>query len=69
MLDVVVNNVPLIADPATTPITTQLLQDHGFWFQDPAMYHPYCPMDYSNATSEEIWCGPLFPSYSLSIPT
>lgn len=55
MVDIVVNNVPLIANASETTITTELLKDHGYWFQDPAYYHPYCPMDYSNATSEEIW--------------
>jgi hypothetical protein len=55
MVDIVVNNVPSLRDPVTQTPTGETLAADGYWFTDPAMYHPYCPVDYSNATSAEQW--------------
>lgn len=55
MVDVVVNNVPSLDDPETTVVTGETLAAHKYWFTDPAMYHPYCAVDYNNATSAEFW--------------
>ena len=55
MVDVVVNNVPSLDDPQTTVVTGETLAAHKYWFTDPAMYHPYCAVDYNNATSAEFW--------------
>lgn len=55
MVDIVVNNVPSTDDPETSVITGETLAAHNLWFTDPAMYHPYCAVDYNNATSAEYW--------------
>ncbi|KAI0698482.1 alpha-amylase [Cytidiella melzeri] len=49
MVDVVVNNV----------MSTSLTPDWSqFMFKDQAHYHTYCPVDYSNITSEQFcWLG------------
>ncbi|KAJ7043269.1 alpha-amylase [Mycena alexandri] len=49
MVDVVVNNV----------MSTSLKPDWStYYFTDPADYHPYCPVDFSNITSEQdCWLG------------
>ncbi|KLO12021.1 alpha-amylase [Schizopora paradoxa] len=51
MVDVVVNNVmALTTDPDLST----------FLFKDKSLYHPYCPVDYSNLTSEQqCWLGDL----------
>lgn len=49
MVDVVVNNV------MSTSLTPDL---STYYFKDPALYHPYCPVDFSNTTSEVLcWLG------------
>ncbi|KAG8904709.1 hypothetical protein FRB99_001295 [Tulasnella sp. 403] len=49
MVDVVVNNV------ASTSMTPDYSQ---YYFKDPSLYHPYCPVDYSNQTSaQQCWLG------------
>lgn len=58
MVAVVVNNVPINANPTNLNITHDLLQEHDYLFTNPDDYHPYCPVDYSNATSAEFcWLG------------
>ncbi|PPQ74193.1 hypothetical protein CVT26_004490 [Gymnopilus dilepis] len=49
MVDVVVNNV----------MSTSLTPDYSsYYFKDQSLYHPYCPVDFSNTTSEELcWLG------------
>ncbi|TFK46032.1 alpha-amylase [Heliocybe sulcata] len=49
MVDVVVNNVMALSN------TTDLSK---FFFKQQEQYHPYCPVDYSNLTSEQnCWLG------------
>ncbi|TFK25058.1 alpha-amylase [Coprinopsis marcescibilis] len=49
MVDVVINHVMSIS---TTPDYS------GYLFKDESFYHPYCPIDYSDSTSEKIcWMG------------
>ncbi|KAF8644131.1 hypothetical protein AX16_008659 [Volvariella volvacea WC 439] len=49
MVDVVVNNVMA---PSLTPDWSK------YMFKDPSFYHPYCPIQWGNATSEEeCWMG------------
>jgi len=49
MVDVVVNNVMALS---TNPDLSTFL------FKDKSLYHPYCPVDYSNLTSEQqCWLG------------
>ncbi|KDQ60585.1 glycoside hydrolase family 13 protein [Jaapia argillacea MUCL 33604] len=49
MVDIVVNNVMS---------TTQSLNLSSYFFQMQNEYHPYCPVDYSNLTSEQnCWLG------------
>ena len=39
-------------------MTKELLVSDGYLFTNPEDYHPYCPVDYSNATSAEFcWLG------------
>ncbi|KAH6918774.1 alpha-amylase [Coprinopsis sp. MPI-PUGE-AT-0042] len=64
MVDVVVNHVMATS---TTPDYS------NYFFKDASFYHPYCPIDYSNATSTELcWMGdervPL-PDVDTSNPT
>ncbi|KAH6871124.1 alpha-amylase [Coprinopsis sp. MPI-PUGE-AT-0042] len=64
MVDVVVNHVMATS---TTPDYSD------YFFKDASFYHPYCPIDYSNATSTELcWMGdervPL-PDVDTSNPT
>nr|GAT52123.1 Not1-domain-containing protein [Mycena chlorophos] len=49
MVDIVANNV----------MSTSLTPDYSqYFFKDASLYHPYCPVDYSNLTSEEFcWLG------------
>ncbi|KAH9483823.1 Alpha-amylase A [Psilocybe cubensis] len=49
MVDIVVNNV----------MATTITPDYSkFMFKDPSMYHPYCPIDWGNTTSEQdCWLG------------
>lgn len=57
----VVNNVPINADPRELEVTSQLLTSEGYLFTDPEDYHPYCAVDYSNATSAEFcWLGDTY---------
>ncbi|KIK63779.1 glycoside hydrolase family 13 protein [Collybiopsis luxurians FD-317 M1] len=51
MVDVVVNDVMALS---TTP-------DYSIYmFKDASFYHPYCPVDFSNTTSEQLcWLGDL----------
>ncbi|EMD38673.1 glycoside hydrolase family 13 protein [Gelatoporia subvermispora B] len=49
MVDVVVNDV--MATSTTPDLST-------YYFKDESQYHPYCPIDWSNTTSEEdCWLG------------
>ncbi|KAH9951493.1 alpha-amylase [Amylocystis lapponica] len=49
MVDVVVNNVMALS--ATPDLST-------FYFQEQSQYHPYCPIDWNNLTSEQdCWLG------------
>ncbi|KAG9025387.1 hypothetical protein FRB95_010228 [Tulasnella sp. JGI-2019a] len=49
MFDIVVNNV------ASTSLTPDYSQ---YMLKDASMYHPYCPVDYSNVTSaQQCWLG------------
>ncbi|EPQ58540.1 alpha-amylase [Gloeophyllum trabeum ATCC 11539] len=49
MVDVVVNNVMALSN---TPDLSKFL------FKEQSQYHPYCPVDYSNITSEQnCWLG------------
>lgn len=49
MVDVVVNNVMALSQ---TPDYSK------YMFNDASLYHPYCPVDFSNTTSEQIcWLG------------
>lgn len=61
MVDVVVNHIPGIDMPGQNNITqpdAANLAAMGSLYTDPAQFHPFCPMDYSNRTSEEIcWMG------------
>ncbi|CED82279.1 glycoside hydrolase family 13 protein [Phaffia rhodozyma] len=58
MVDIVIQNVPLVANPTHLDVTTSMMQANGYWFTEPAEYHPYCAMDYSNDASAEIcWLG------------
>ncbi|KAF5391839.1 hypothetical protein D9757_001670 [Collybiopsis confluens] len=51
MVDIVVNNVMALS---TSPDYS------GYMFKDASHYHPYCPVDFSNTTSEQIcWLGDL----------
>lgn len=49
MIDVVVNNV----------MATSTKPDYSpYMFNDASLYHPYCEIDWSNTTSEELcWLG------------
>jgi len=64
MVDVVVNNV----------MSTSLTPDYSkYLFKDASLYHPYCPIDWGNTTSEQhCWLGdtkvPL-PDVDTSNPT
>ncbi|EAU88378.2 alpha-amylase [Coprinopsis cinerea okayama7 len=51
MVDIVVNHV-------MTTSTTPDYENSEFFFKDASFYHPYCPIDYSNSTSEQVcWMG------------
>lgn len=52
MVDIVVNNV--VANPADS-IGHIIEQNPALIWRKEEQYHAYCPMDYSNATSEEFW--------------
>ncbi|EKM82841.1 hypothetical protein AGABI1DRAFT_82568 [Agaricus bisporus var. burnettii JB137-S8] len=64
MVDVVINNV----------MSTSLKPDYSqYFFEDSSMYHPYCPIQWGNTTSEQTcWLGdtkvPL-PDVNTSHPT
>jgi len=49
MVDVVVNNV----------MSTSITPDYStYFFKDPSLYHPYCPVQWGNTTSEQdCWMG------------
>ncbi|KAL5529439.1 hypothetical protein ACEPAG_5424 [Sanghuangporus baumii] len=50
MVDVVVNDVMSLSNTS--------LDYQSFLFKDPQYYHPYCPVDFSNITSEQLcWLG------------
>lgn len=50
MVDVVVNNV--------MGLQTNLNSLSSYMFKDPAQYHPYCPIQWGNTTSEQnCWLG------------
>ena len=53
MVDIVVNNVPSLSINDTQ--SSDALTAAGVYWTDPGEYHTYCPVDYSNLTSEQYW--------------
>ncbi|ORX36860.1 glycoside hydrolase superfamily [Kockovaella imperatae] len=58
MVDIVVNNVPSLS--INDSLSTEALQAADVFWTNPDQYHPYCPVNFSNLTSEQYcWLGDL----------